>query len=421
MKKITRNRIILSLAISCIFLISVASISVLALPSVNTEPATNIDQTSATLVATFDIDRQNEVDVYFEIQGGSTTPEQTYTSSGTHTEDIIGLTPDTEYEYRAILRYTKGKRTRYVYGDWESFTTLSSGPDTTPPEVTILTPSDGATVSGTVNINFEATDAHGIASQKILIDGGEVSTGFSYSWDTTGLTDGSTHVITCEAWDPSNNYGFDEISVTVDNTAPTHNPILFLHGWSGSASAWDTMVPRFEADGWDSGLLYAVNLPKKTAKVGDNIINAEFIRDYIDDVISIDHPGAKVEIIGHSMGGLSSRYYIKYLSDGSTVDDYVCLDSPQHGYFGPGGKLVPDMLPDSALITALNDGDETPYGVLPDSGTHVPGDIAWHSFYAIDSPNALDGATVDQFASLEHNEFLTDETVYELIKTYVSD
>ena len=102
MKKIIRNRIILALTVSFIFLISVTSVSALAAPTVTTEPATNIDETSATLVASWDIDDEDEVIVWFEIDGG-TTPQQSYTSSGTHTEDMTGLTPNTEYDYRAVF------------------------------------------------------------------------------------------------------------------------------------------------------------------------------------------------------------------------------------------------------------------------------------------------------------------------------
>ncbi|TFH03951.1 MAG: hypothetical protein E4H14_15735, partial [Candidatus Thorarchaeota archaeon] len=45
------------------------------------------------------------------------------------------------------------------------------GSDTTPPAVTINSPANGATVSGTTTISFTATDANGISSRAILIDG----------------------------------------------------------------------------------------------------------------------------------------------------------------------------------------------------------------------------------------------------------
>ncbi|MFW9979178.1 MAG: S8 family serine peptidase [Candidatus Thorarchaeota archaeon] len=89
--------------------------------------------------------------------------------------------------------------------------------DTTAPTVSISSPSNGATVSGTTTISFSASDANGISSRRILIDGTQVSTASSYSWDTTAYTDGS-HTIRCEATDPSGNTGYSQISVTVDNS-----------------------------------------------------------------------------------------------------------------------------------------------------------------------------------------------------------
>ena len=35
-----------------------------------------------------------------------------------------------------------------------------------------------------------------------------------------------------------------------------HDPILFVHGYLGSTSNWDTMIGRFKADGWADYELY---------------------------------------------------------------------------------------------------------------------------------------------------------------------
>ncbi|MFW9994176.1 MAG: Ig-like domain-containing protein [Candidatus Odinarchaeota archaeon] len=123
--------------------------------------------------------------------------------------------------------------------DWENSGTIGdpgtgdySDPpeDTTPPVVTITNPSNGATVFGTVSITFDATDANGISSRSILIDGVQKSTGSSYSWDTTTYSDGN-HVIRCEAMDPSSNLGFDEVSVTVDNGGTPPERVAGFEGY----------------------------------------------------------------------------------------------------------------------------------------------------------------------------------------------
>ena len=106
--------------------------------------------------------------------------------------------------------------------DWEnSGTTGTPGSgygtgDITAPVVTFTNPTDGSVVSGTVSVTCDATDDNGISSYTIKIDGSVVSNTNSYTWDTTTETDGS-HTLTCEATDPSDNVGTDQISVTVDN------------------------------------------------------------------------------------------------------------------------------------------------------------------------------------------------------------
>jgi hypothetical protein len=98
--------------------------------------------------------------------------------------------------------------------------TYGAPADTTAPTVSISAPANGATVDGTVTISFSASDANGISSRAIKIDGTTVSTSSSYSWDTTGYSNGQ-HTIRCEATDPSSNTGYDQHTVTVDNQVST--------------------------------------------------------------------------------------------------------------------------------------------------------------------------------------------------------
>ncbi|MHA1686729.1 MAG: lamin tail domain-containing protein [Candidatus Heimdallarchaeaceae archaeon] len=109
--------------------------------------------------------------------------------------------------------------------DWEDSGTLGdpgtgnygSGSDTTPPTVTITSPSDGETVSGTIHITVSASDSSGINAYEIYIDGVLVASSNSYYWDTTAYSDG-THTILAKAQDNAGNWGEDTINVTVDNS-----------------------------------------------------------------------------------------------------------------------------------------------------------------------------------------------------------
>ncbi|GAG68331.1 unnamed protein product, partial [marine sediment metagenome] len=97
------------------------------------------------------------------------------------------------------------------------FINNSEETDAIPPNVIIVSPTADSTVSGTVTIAMDATDANGISSYAIYINDIFRSGTKSYSWDTTLESDGS-HTILCQAIDPSDNTGSDTISVKVNNS-----------------------------------------------------------------------------------------------------------------------------------------------------------------------------------------------------------
>ena len=122
-------------------------------------------------------------------------------------------------------------------------------PDVTAPAVTITNPGAGATVSDTVSITFTATDDNGIDSRAILIDGNTVSTGTSFNWDTTAYTDGS-HTIRCEATDPSDNLGYDQITVTVDNSVAPPPPPPGDNELTSGETVYGSLAAQYDTEMW---------------------------------------------------------------------------------------------------------------------------------------------------------------------------
>ncbi|MHA1227176.1 MAG: Ig-like domain-containing protein [Candidatus Hodarchaeales archaeon] len=94
-------------------------------------------------------------------------------------------------------------------------------PDTTAPTVSITSPTDGSTVSGTVTVEASASDDVGVDRVEFFIDGTykatDTSAPYTYSWDTTAETDGA-HTVKAVAYDAAGNNDYDQISVTVDNS-----------------------------------------------------------------------------------------------------------------------------------------------------------------------------------------------------------
>ncbi len=72
---------------------------------------------------------------------------------------------------------------------------------------------------------------------------------------------------------------------------------------------------------------------------------------------------AKVNLITHSMGALSTRYYIKNLGGTSTIEDWVSLGGPNHGTTTANfcfETSCVEMRPNSTFLNALNAGTEVP-------------------------------------------------------------
>ena len=195
-------------------------------------------------------------------------------------------------------------------------------------------------------------------------------------------------------------------------TTPTHDPIVFVHGWNSSGSVWNTMISRFQADGWTSAQLN--NWSYNTRQ--SNATTASEIRTKVDQILAATG-AAKVDVITHSMGGLSSRYYVKNLAVDAKVDEWVSLGGPNHGtdtaYWCTPTSCV-EMRPGSAFLTALNSGDETP-GAVSYGTWWSPCDNVINP----DSSVALSGARNTKTACVSHSGLYEDATIYSQVRDFV--
>lgn len=198
-----------------------------------------------------------------------------------------------------------------------------------------------------------------------------------------------------------------------ESQASHHNPILFVHGYTSNASAWDTMKSRFIADGWESNYLFAYTFSSSKS----NASIAVDVQNRVNEIRAATG-AAKVDIIAHSMGSLSSRYYLKNLGGTTYVDDWVSLGGPNHGttwaygcfFFSPCNQMIPG----SSFLNQLNSGDETPGAV--NYGT-------WWSpcdeLINPDTSTILSGATNTQTSCMSHSSLRTDATVYGQVRNFV--
>jgi len=97
-------------------------------------------------------------------------------------------------------------------------------PDTTPPVVSISSPTTAASISGSVAINANASDDAGVTRVEFSVDGSLIATDTSAPYSTTWNAEASLlglHSITVKAFDAAGNSSMNTVTSTViDTTAP---------------------------------------------------------------------------------------------------------------------------------------------------------------------------------------------------------
>ena len=205
---------------------------------------------------------------------------------------------------------------------------------------------------------------------------------------------------------------------------PKQDPVLFITGLGGTSSSWNNVLEMFKIDDWPNGSLFAYDFEKNLdCSDQGNINNANQINQWVNKILK-NTDSKKVDIIAYSMGGISSRYFLKFLNGTSLVDDYVSIASPQHGS-AKSYQCDYNINNPNELIKMLNDGDETPNGLLNDtigerydsilnvtySGSHIPGNINYTCIYSPDddvvipyNTSRLDGAINIPLNGYLHNK-----------------
>lgn len=175
----------------------------------------------------------------------------------------------------------------------------------------------------------------------------------------------------------------------------TDDPVLMVHGFADVSGMpwWNILEGYLEDEGYTNDQLYRLNLgdiPLTTVKSPEKY--AEKVCSKIED-ISVEHGGSSVDIIGHSMGGLDSRWCIEQQGGDYYVDDLITIATPHQGtYVAILGAITPagrDMIPGSPFLNDLN-GDKLNSNVeytavwgtldeamLPNTNAKLPPHMTW--------------------------------------------
>ncbi len=148
--------------------------------------------------------------------------------------------------------------------------------------------------------------------------------------------------------------------------ADDSRPILFVHGSGDSAALWHTTIWRFESNGYDASLLFAIDFTHPRAR-SDNTKPQENRSSTVDQLREIS---AKIDwilsktkqkqliLVGSSRGGYVIRNYIKN-GGAAKVSRAILCGTPNHGTRATPSNLNDEFNGMGPFLSGLNAGGET--------------------------------------------------------------
>lgn len=216
-----------------------------------------------------------------------------------------------------------------------------------------------------------------------------------------------------EGWESEEEEWPEEEGSPEEEEAAGRDPVLFVHGIFGGIGTFETMYNRFIADGWPKSRLHNW----KYRWWWSNKTIASSVEAQVAQLKKASKAN-EVDVVTHSMGALSSRWYLKNLGGTVEVEDWISLGGPNHGTIvalGCPGFLVSclETLPGSSVLTNLNT-NETPAGARYWTW-RSPCDLVILPEWTVE----LKGATNTKTGCLTHSALHEDKKVYEEVRTAV--
>jgi triacylglycerol lipase len=146
--------------------------------------------------------------------------------------------------------------------------------------------------------------------------------------------------------------------------------IVLVHGFLETGMAFSTLRKRLEAQGYDC------LVPKLSPSDGRGGLEAlaEGLKRDIDAAYGPDIP---IRVVGFSMGGVVSRYYLQKLGGAARCEKFFTIASPHNGTHAAWiypTRGAAQMRPGSKFLKALDESDHT-LGSMPVVSYRTPLDL----------------------------------------------
>jgi triacylglycerol lipase len=199
---------------------------------------------------------------------------------------------------------------------------------------------------------------------------------------------------------------------TFEDVTPESPPILMIHGFLGTRGSMYMLERRLVEDGF---VVVSFNLG--TLNVRDIRRSAFLIHRKIERILA-QTPSQRIDIIGHSMGGLIGLYYVKKLGGHARVRKLIMMGTPVRGTWAALAGVMTlglwstsswQLLPRSRFL------DELAKGPIP-PGVEVHTIAAARDWVVPLSTTRVSGANA-MTVPLGHSSLVVSEEVYRRVVT----
>ncbi|WP_327293220.1 esterase/lipase family protein [Streptomyces sp. NBC_01198] len=135
------------------------------------------------------------------------------------------------------------------------------------------------------------------------------------------------------------------------DTVRAHPPVLLLHGFVDNRSTFAVLRRSLHHHGWTQ--VQALNY---SPLIGDIRTAAELLGRHVEEICA-QSGRRRVDIVGHSLGGLIARYYVQCLGGDRRIRTLVTLGTPHAGTRAVPAlaphPIIRQMRPGSDVLTEL--------------------------------------------------------------------
>lgn len=149
------------------------------------------------------------------------------------------------------------------------------------------------------------------------------------------------------------------------------NPVILVHGLWDRSAIFDTLSAYLQNLGWT---VYSFDLIPNNGKLPLEHL-AQQLADQIQKTLD---PSQPFDLVGFSMGGLVSRYYIQRLGGVDRVQRFVTISCPHRGTWTAYATTQPgcvQMRPNSQFLQQLNQDAAQILGKLDFTSMWTPYDL----------------------------------------------